>query len=98
MHLKWSQELHMSHAIHFWLLLHGLPHAEQGNLTAIFASPYNNSEIMQLTFNHHHLKMLGKILQHQLIQHGDQQETVHQVHASNINIKLKHTIAVSNKT
>ena len=85
MRRKWSQELHMSHAIHFWLLLRGLPHTEQGNLTGIFASPYNNSEIVQLNsliFNHHHLKMLQKILQHQLIQHVNQQETIHQVHAS----------------
>jgi len=36
MHLKWSQELHTSHAVHFWLLLHGLPHTEQGILTGIF--------------------------------------------------------------
>jgi len=50
MHLKWIQELHMSHAIHFRLLLHDLPHTEQGNLTGIFASLYNNSEIVQLTY------------------------------------------------
>ena len=50
MHMKWSQELHMSHAMHCWLLLHGLPHTEQRNVTGLFASPYNNSEIMQLTY------------------------------------------------